>query len=145
MAALLAATLAALLSAADAPGLVDYVVEGDAVPAPLDGLAGDASRGAGIVLDRRAGNCLSCHRFPVAEPFQGEIGPTMAGIGARLNRGQIRLRLIDFSRLRADTLMPPYYRVAGLTDVAPEYDGRPALSAQQIEDVVAYLATLVVP
>lgn len=139
---------AAALAAPAAPDgnaaeLVDYAVVGDAVPAPLAGLAGDAARGKAIVVDRRTGNCLICHRFPLAnEPFQGEIGPPMAGIGTRLSPPRIRLRLIDQSRINPQTLMPPYYRVRGLTDVAPEYRGQPALTAQQIEDVVAYLATL---
>jgi sulfur-oxidizing protein SoxX len=109
----------------------------------LGGLKGDAARGLAVVVDRRRGNCLICHAFPIeGEPFQGEIGPPMTGVGARLSPGQIRLRLIDQSRINPETMMPPYYRVAGLTDVAPEYRGRPALTAQEIEDVVAYLAGL---
>lgn len=129
--------------AAAAEGLLPYDVTGDAVPAPLGGLAGDAQRGRAIVLDRRRGNCLICHAVPVpGEPFQGSLGPPLAGVGARLSAGQIRLRLIDQSRLNPDTVMPPYYRVEGLVDVAPEHRGRPALDAQEIEDVVAWLATL---
>jgi len=128
---------------AAADSLLAYAVRGDAVPAPLGGLIGDAERGREVVLDRRRGNCLICHAFPVAnEPFQGSLGPAMAGVGSRLDAGQIRLRLIDQSRLNPRTIMPPYYRVEGLVDVAPEYRGRPALAAQEIEDVVAWLATL---
>ena len=120
-----------------------YEVKGDAVLAPLGGLKGDPEGGKAVVLDRRRGNCLICHAFPIeGEPFQGEIGPPMAGVGARLTHGQIRLRLIDQSRINPETLMPPYYRVERLTDVAPEYRGRPALTDQEIEDVVAYLAGL---
>ena len=127
----------------DEAAILRYEVRGDAVPAPLGGLRGDAARGKAIVLDRRRGNCLICHAFPIAgEPFPGEIGPSLAGIGSRLTAGQIRLRLIDQSRLDPDTIMPPYYRVKGLTNVAPEYAGRPALSAQEIEDVVSYLESL---
>jgi len=134
---------ASLAAGAQAAGLLPYEVRGDAVPAPLGGLRGDARRGKVIVLDRRRGNCLICHVFPVeGEPFQGEIGPRMAGVGSRLSAGQIRVRLIDQSRLNADTVMPPYYRVQGLTDVAAEYRGRPVLDAQEIEDVTAYLITL---
>lgn len=128
---------------AAADGLLAHVIRGDAVPEPLGGLAGDPGRGRVVVLDRRRGNCLICHAFPVAgEPFQGTLGPAMAGVGSRLDPGQIRLRLIDQSRLNPQTIMPPYYRVDGLVDVAPEYRGRPALEAQEIEDVVAWLATL---
>ena len=133
----------ALVQVSAAAGLVAYEVVGDAVPAPLDGLAGDAARGREVALDRRRGNCLICHAVPVRdEPFQGEIGPSLAGVGSRLSKGQIRLRLIDQSRLNPDTVMPPYYRVEGLHAVAPGHRGEPALTAQQIEDVVAWLATL---
>lgn len=123
--------------------LLPYTVRGDVVDAPLGGLAGDAQRGKAVVEDRRRGNCQICHTFPIAGAlFQGSIGPPLAGVGSRLSRGQIRLRMIDQSRLNPDTIMPPYYRVAGLRDVAPEYRGRPALGAQEIEDVIAYLASL---
>lgn len=129
--------------AATAQDAVSYVVRGDAVPEPLGGLVGDAERGKAVVLDRRRGNCLICHSFPVeSEPFQGEIGPAMAGVARRLSEGQIRLRLIDQSRLNPGTIMPPYYRTEGLVDVAPEHWGEPALTAREIEDVVAYLMTL---
>lgn len=123
--------------------LLPYTVQGDSVPQPLGGLAGDPERGREVVLDRRRGNCLICHSAPVPdEPFQGELGPALAGVGARLDEGQIRLRLIDQSRISPRTIMPPYYRVEGLRDVAPEYQDKPALEAQEIEDVVAYLRTL---
>jgi len=123
--------------------LIPYKVDADAVPKPLGNLKGDPERGESIVRDRRVGNCLICHTFPIeGEAFQGEIGPLMAGVGSRLTKGQIRLRLIDQSRINPETIMPPYYRVNGLTNVAPEYRGEPALDAQQIEDVVAYLASL---
>jgi len=131
------------ITSAGGAKLLQYEVAGDSVPAPLGGLPGDAKRGEAIVLDRRAGNCLICHKLPFKEePFQGEIGPSLVGAGSRLNEGQIRLRLIDESRINPGTLMPPYYRVENLTNVAPEYAGAPALNPQQIEDVVAYLASL---
>lgn len=142
-AAVIGASVTADARPAAADGLLPYAVRGDAVPAPLGGLIGDAGRGRAVVLDRRRGNCLICHAFPVAdEPFQGSLGPAMAGVGSRLDPGQIRLRLIDQSRLNPRTIMPPYYRVEGLVNVAPEYRGRPALAAQEIEDVIAWLATL---
>jgi sulfur-oxidizing protein SoxX len=128
-------------SAAEA-ALVPFQTAGDAVPEALGGLKGDASRGENIVRDRRAGNCLICHQLPLKdEPFQGEIGPALTGIGARLSEGQIRLRLIDESLINPQTLMPPYYRAANLNNVDPDYAGRPGLTAQQLEDVTAYLAS----
>ena len=129
--------------AAPAQSLLSFEQQGDAVPAALGGLDGDAISGKAIILDRRRGNCLICHVFPIEdEPFQGEIGPELVGVADRLDEGQIRLRLIDQSRLNPETVMPPYYRVDGLTDVVPEYRGEPALEAQEIEDVIAYLMTL---
>ena len=66
----------------------------------------------------------------------------LAGVGARLEAGQIRLRLVDASLVNPQTVMPPYFRTENLQDVAPAFRGKPALSAQEIEDVVSYLATL---
>jgi L-cysteine S-thiosulfotransferase len=116
---------------------------GDSVDAPLSGKVGDAARGRAIVLDRASGNCLICHHVPISsEPFQGDIGPDLAGVGGRLTAGQLRLRLIDQSVLNPTTMMPPYHRVVGLVRVAPQYEGKPILDAQQIEDVVAWLVSL---
>jgi sulfur-oxidizing protein SoxX len=129
--------------AADGSAAVRFAIEGDAIPRPLVGTAGDAARGRALVLDRRQGNCLICHRVPVPEePFQGELGPDLSGIGGRLSPGQIRLRLVDQARLNPATLMPPYFRTEGLTRVADRYKGKPVLAASEIEDVVAWLTTL---
>jgi len=129
------------LSAAVA--LEPYAVVGDAIPLPLGGFVGSATRGEALVRDRERGNCLICHRgADPSEPFQGTIGPPLGGVGARLDAGQIRLRLVDASMLNPQTVMPPYFRTENLHDVAPSYRGKPALSAQEIEDVVSYLASL---
>ncbi|WP_186420215.1 sulfur oxidation c-type cytochrome SoxX [Bosea sp. CS1GBMeth4] len=139
----LAIGLAGLLSAHSATALESYTVVGDAIPAPLGGRIGDAARGRALVLDRTQGNCLICHHVPEPdEPFQGTIGPDLAGVGVRLDSGQLRLRLVDASLFNPRTVMPPYFRTEGLRDVAPQYRDRPALTAQEIEDVVAYLASL---
>jgi sulfur-oxidizing protein SoxX len=124
--------------------LAPFEVVGDAIPAPLGKLEGDAARGLTVIRDRRVGNCLICHKLTslADEPFQGEIGPPLDGVGSRLSAGQIRLRLVDSARVSPQTIMPPYYRVSGLVNVAPEYQGKPALDAQQIEDIVVYLAGL---
>jgi sulfur-oxidizing protein SoxX len=130
-------------AAADRPALAAHTVVGDAIPDPLEGRQGDATRGRAIVRDRETGNCLICHRAPEpSERFMGDLGPNLAGVGNRLTTGQIRLRLVDQSRLDPATLMPPYYRVDGLTRVADRYRDKPVLDAQQIEDVVAYLSGL---
>lgn len=134
------------LATAPAAALEAYTVVGDAIPAPLGGRIGDPERGRALVLDRARGNCLICHRLPEPdEPFQGTIGPDLAGVGARLDAGQLRLRLVDAGLLNPRTVMPPYFRTEGLRDVAPAFRGRPALTAQEIEDVVAHLASLRTP
>lgn len=135
---LLALVLVFLASAAAAQQVV-----GDAIPASLTGQPGDAARGRAIVANRSVGLCLLCHSGPIAEErFQGDLAPSLAGAGSRWSEGQLRLRIADGARLNADTIMPPYYRTTGLQRVARNFDGKTILSAAQVEDVVAYLATL---
>ena len=120
-----------------------YTVVGDAIPASLTGTPGDAERGQKIVTNRMVGLCLLCHSGPYPqERFQGNMAPDLKGAGSRSTEGQLRLRIVDGSRINPDTIMPPYYRVEGLTRVAPGFRGKPILTAEQIEDVVAYLMTL---
>jgi sulfur-oxidizing protein SoxX len=139
------ATLAAALAAAAlSPCFAgSYTVSGDTIAEPLAGARGDAARGRAIILNRQIGLCLLCHAGPFPEErFQGTIGPDLNGIGARLSEGQIRLRIVDQSRVIPDSIMPSYYRTEGLTRVAPSLRGKPILSAEQIEDVVAFLISL---
>ena len=120
-----------------------YTVVGDAIPASLAGAAGDPVRGRAIVVDRRLGACLLCHTGPFpGEKFQGTLAPDLAGAGSRWSEGQLRLRLVDPTRLNSDTIMPAYYRVEGLTRVGLAWRGKPILTAEQIEDVIAFLMTL---
>jgi sulfur-oxidizing protein SoxX len=94
-------------------------------------------------LDRRLGACLLCHTGPFPEEkFQGDLAPDLSGAGSRWSEGQLRLRLVDATRLNPDTIMPPYYRVDGLVRVGSAWRGKPILTAEQIEDVVAFLLTL---
>jgi sulfur-oxidizing protein SoxX len=87
--------------------------------------------------------CLLCHSGPFPEErLQGSLAPSLAGAGSRSSEGQLRLRIVDASKLVSSTIMPPYYRVDGLTRVAPLFRGKPILTAEQIEDVVAFLTTL---
>jgi sulfur-oxidizing protein SoxX len=120
-----------------------YTVVGDAIPASLTGAPGDAERGLRIVTNRLVGLCLLCHSGPYPqERFQGTMAPDLKGAGARSSEGQLRLRIVDASRINPDSIMPPYYRVDGLARVAPAFRGKPILTAEQIEDVVAYLMML---
>jgi len=126
-----------------AEGVAPFVVTGDAILAPLDGHVGDRTRGEAITRNRETANCLICHSIPgTNERFMGDIGPPLAGVGARLSAAQIRLRLVDATLVNALAIMPAYHRVAGLLRVDERHLGRPVLSAREIEDVVAYLTTL---
>jgi sulfur-oxidizing protein SoxX len=140
----LAAALALLpLNARSQEGLRSYVIVGDSIPDSLTGKPGDAARGRTIVADRSAGLCLLCHSAPIPEErFQGNLAADLAGAGARWSEGQLRLWLVDASRVNPNTIMPPYYRLDRLQRVASVFAGKPILTAQQIEDAVAYLASL---
>jgi L-cysteine S-thiosulfotransferase len=131
------------VSASAEEGLRPFTVVGDTIPASLTGAPGDAERGLKIVTNRQVGLCLLCHAGPYPqERFQGTMAPDLTGAGARWNEGQLRLRMVDAAKINPETIMPPYYRVDGLTRVAPGFRGTTILSAEQIEDVVAYLMTL---
>jgi sulfur-oxidizing protein SoxX len=140
---LLAAWATSLLAAAAQEGLTPFTVVGDAIPASLTGAKGDPERGRAIVANRYVGLCLLCHSGPFPEErMQGTLAPDLKGAGARWSEGQLRLRIVDAARLNPSSIMPPYYRVDGLARVAPSFRGKPVLTAGQIEDVVAFLATL---
>src|SRR6266498_697691 len=143
-AAALAAAIASFAYAARTEEqLRPYAVVGDAIPQSLTGAKGDVERGRAIVGNRQVGLCLLCHSGPFPEEkFQGTLAPDLKGAGTRWSEGQLRLRIVDSRRLYVDTMMPSYYRVEGLTRVAPAFAGKPVLTAEQIEDVVAYLVTL---
>ena len=95
-----------------------------------------------MVVSRDA-NCLLCHSIPEkGQRFMGNVAPPLAGVGSRLTPGQLRLRVVDPTRVKPDVAMPAYYRTDGLDRVMEAYRGKPVLNEQQIEDVVAYLSTL---
>jgi L-cysteine S-thiosulfotransferase len=121
---------------------VHYSVDQDAIAQPLTMIAGDAARGREVVIGRE-GNCLLCHAVPESgERFMGNVAPPLSGVGTRLSSAQLRLRVVDPTRLKPDVAMPAYYRTQNLDIVAEQFRGKPLLTAQQIEDVVAYLSTL---
>lgn len=136
------ALLVALVSTASAQPLRPYAVVGDAIPAPLTSARGNVARGRALVVERSS-TCILCHSGPFPEQrFQGDVAPSLAGTGKRWSEGEIRLRLVDASRLNAATIMPSYYRIDGLERVGRNWQGKPILTAEQIEDIVAYLVTL---
>ena len=115
----------------------------DSIEQPLTDQPGDAARGRAIVANRQVGLCLLCHSGPIAEErFQGNLAPDLAGAGARLTESQLRLRLVDSRRVNPQSLMPAYRRSEGLQRVGAVWKDKAVLSAQQVEDVVAFLRTL---
>ena len=141
IAALIAAGLG-LASEARADDLVRYQIIGDTIPKPLTGTPGDAARGRALVLARNS-TCILCHSGPFPEArFQGDLAPDLTGAGNRWTVSQLRLRMVDASRFNPDTIMPSYYRNEGLVRVGHNFADKPILSAAEIEDIVAFLATL---
>ena len=115
----------------------------DAIDTPLTDVPGDAARGRAVVVNRQLGLCLLCHTGPFPEEhFQGNMAPDLGGAGARLSEGQLRLRMVDSRRINPQSLMPAYRRSDGLQRVGAAWKDKAVLSAQQVEDVVAFLATL---
>jgi L-cysteine S-thiosulfotransferase len=126
---------------AEGPSAVAAV--GDAIPRSLTGKPGDAVRGREISFSRERGNCIVCHAMPAPdERLHGDVGPSLRGVADRLSEGQMRLRLVDGRRVNASSIMPSYYRANGLKRVAAAYAGKTVLTAEEIEDVLAYLMTL---
>ena len=120
-----------------------FEVVGDAIPAPLTDVPGDAARGRTVVASRQLGTCVLCHAGPFPEEkLPATIAPDLRGVASRLDEGQIRLRLVDPARVNPQTVMPAYYRLDGLVRVGRALQGRTVLTAQQIEDAVAFLMTL---
>ena len=123
--------------------LVSFSVSGDGIERSLTGAPGDSARGRAIVTNRQVGLCLLCHSGPFPEErFQGDLAPDLKGTGSRWSEGQLRLRIVDSARINPATIMPAYHRTDGLVRVAPAWRGKSILSAEQIEDVVAFLMTL---
>ncbi len=124
--------------------LCSWEVEDFQVKEPLCGLKGDAERGRKVVINRKKGNCLACHVMPIPEQdFHGEIGPSLVGVGSRYPVGMLRLRVIDEKKVNPMTVMPGFYfDPDALHKVPKKYKGKTVLSAQEVEDVVAYLSTL---
>lgn len=132
-----------------APGDVQFDDYG-AVAESLTGKPGDPEKGAEVLSKRSLGNCVACHQISsLADvPFQGNIGPTLDGVGDRWNEAELRGILSDANNVYPGTMMPSYYRVDGFIRPGNGYTGKaaegpldPLLTAEQIEDVVAFLVT----
>ena len=130
-------------AAPDSDRLVDYRMVNGAIPEPLTDQPGEPERGRRVVMDREAGDCIVCHAMPLPQrQFHGTVGPPLDSVGSRYTASQLRLRMVDPKAINPETVMPAYYKVEGLHRVLERYRGKPILTAQQVEDVVAYLLML---
>ena len=130
--------------AGDETQYYSWKVEDLAINQPLGGLKGDAERGRKLVISRKKGNCLACHKMPIPEEdFHGNIAPPLGGVATRYSEGQLRLRVVDIKQINPMSLMPGFYKdPSKLHRVKKEFQGKTPLTAQEVEDVVAYLETL---
>ncbi len=147
-----AAGLVAGMAAAEdvAPGEVVY--EDGAILASLTGVPGDPEAGRAVMSSRGLGNCVACHEVSALAdvPFHGEIGPMLDGAGGRWSEAELRGIVANAKIMFPDSMMPAFYKTDGFTRPGDAFTGKamdpetfgPLLSAQQIEDVVAYLVTL---
>ncbi|MCB1463690.1 MAG: sulfur oxidation c-type cytochrome SoxX [Nitratireductor sp.] len=126
-----------------APGDVQFTDDGVAVS--LTGVAGNPEEGASVFKDRKLGNCLACHANSAMskELFHGDVGPALDGVADRWDVAQLRAIVTDSKKgLSEDTVMPGFYSLNVGAHLDEKFAGKTILSAQQVEDVVAYLATL---
>ncbi|MDP7053844.1 MAG: sulfur oxidation c-type cytochrome SoxX [Alphaproteobacteria bacterium] len=141
VAGIIAATAA---SAETKASLVKFeITKGESIAQSLTGQPGDPVKGRAVAIHRKKGNCLACHAMPAPEQqFHGNIGPDLTGVASRYSSGELRLRLVDATIINEDTIMPAFYRNVGLHRVLKKFKGKTVLSAQEVEDVLAYLLTL---
>ncbi len=125
------------------PKLIAYVVKDGGIAKSLTGKPGDPKKGRKLYINRKKGNCLACHTSTdmAKEPFHGNIGPSLDGVGSDMTTAELRLRIVDAKKINPATIMPAFYKY-GKTRVAKKWKGKTILSAQEVEDVVAYLGTL---
>lgn len=124
--------------------LVAIQIDKDSISKPLTSQPGNPKTGAAVMAGRTLGNCLACHKVSrlQSEAFHGDVGPSLDGVAGRWNEAQLRLIVVNPKVLFEDTAMPAFYRTSGLHQVRREFQEKPMLTAQQVEDVVAYLTTL---
>jgi len=148
---LLAVTFSAGALVASEVAPTDVAFEDGAVAQTLSGQPGDPAEGRKIVGSKKLGNCVACHAVTDLSdvPFHGEIGPPLDGAGDRWNEAELRGIVANAKMMFDGTMMPSFYKTEGFIRPGKAYTGKaaddtfgPLLSAQQIEDVVAYLATL---
>ena len=123
--------------------LVKYkIVDEDSIPVSLTGKPGDPEKGKKWAIHGRLGHCIACHVMPVDQPYMGEVGPSLVGVASRYSAGELRMLIVDPKVINEDTMMPAFYKADGFHRVRKAFVGKTMLSAQQVEDIVAYLLTL---
>jgi len=143
--------LAATTLQADEIAPTDVVADeyGD-VAMSLTGVPGDPERGIEVMTNRGLGNCIACHQVTDLDeyPFHGEVGPSLDGTGERWSEASLRGIVVNAKAVFPESVMPSFYQTEGFLRLGDGYTGRgsdqasPLLTAQQVEDVVAYLTTL---
>jgi len=139
-----ATVLGATVAMAGATKPQDVAFEDGAVAASVSGTAGDAATGRSVFANRKLGNCLACHvnsEMP-EQSFQGEVGPPLDGAGDRWSEAELRGIVANSKQTFEDTIMPGFYVDAGFFRPLDGFEGVSILTAQEVEDVVAYLQTL---
>lgn len=119
--------------------------DSNAVVASLTGAAGDAAVGRKVFADRKLGNCLACHANADQndQPFHGEVGPPLDGVADRWSAKELRGILVNSKQVFGDqTIMPSFYRLKNGVRTMEKFQGKTILTAEQVEDVIAYLLTL---
>ena len=149
LATLFAAAIAAAPFAAQqavgqgkAPVVKYKIVDEDSIPESLTGKPGDPEKGKKWAIAGRLGHCIACHVMPVDQPYMGEVGPSLVGVASRYEAGQLRMLIVNPKVINEDTMMPAFYKADGFHRVRKAFVGTTMLSAQQVEDIVAYLLTL---
>jgi sulfur-oxidizing protein SoxX len=122
--------------------MVTYQIQEFGIQNSLTGKSGDPANGKKVAINRKLGNCLACHKMPVDQPFQGDIGPSLTGVAGRYSEAQLRLRVVNSKIFNPMTIMPAFYKADDLNRVLKDFKGKTMLTPQQVEDVVAYLKTL---
>jgi len=114
------------------------------VAASLTGVAGNVEEGRKVFMNRKLGNCLACHvNSDMSEQsFHGEVGPPLDGVADRWSETELRAIVANSKEVFEGTIMPAFYKDAGYERTLEKFEGKSILSAQQVEDVVAYLLTL---
>lgn len=140
-----ALTASVVAASAEAVGPKDVVFADGMVAESLTGKPGNAEEGAVVFKTKKLGNCLACHANSAMpkQLFQGNVGPSLDGVGSRWDEGQLRAIVVNAKAVFGDqTVMPGFYSLDVGVNVRKDLIGKTILSAEQVEDVVAYLATL---